>query len=139
MSYYIYKLKIGEYWYIGSSNNKRRFYVHKGICCSPNNKGYNLPVYKKIRELTNDFYRDVKFTKLHYRDTKKEAECKEDELIDLSNPYCLNTYRANQDNRKNKILYRKKKYYCGSCDKMEYLTHKARHERTKKHIKGCSL
>jgi len=49
MVFYIYKIKGINY--IGSTHDiKKRYCSHKKICWTENNKGYNIPLYKHIRE-----------------------------------------------------------------------------------------
>jgi hypothetical protein len=51
MTYFIYKIEIGDYFYWGSSKDECRLNGHKTHCYTPKSKSYNYKVYKKIRQL----------------------------------------------------------------------------------------
>ena len=149
MSYYIYKLQIGKYWYIGSSYQTNRLKGHKHDCFNPNRKNYNSNVYKKIRELTikENFYSSVQEIKIEENVSENNKADREDFYIDLSNQYCLNTKRENQNRNINGIsnpIYNLNNtnfscYLCGS--KMTKMTKSNYniHCKTLKHLRNNML
>lgn len=51
MKYIIYRITIGDYTYIGSTQDfKQRKTQHKSVCNNENHPGHNMKIYKTIRE-----------------------------------------------------------------------------------------
>lgn len=153
--------------YVGhTSNFKARKSCHKSCCNIPNSKGYNFKIYTLIREnggWTN--WRMIEIEKKIVKD-KREAERIEQELIEKLNAD-MNTHKAfinsQEDNRQRskkfyldnfekvsiqmkkyyvdnieKIkVYRKQKYAC-NCGSSIGIDDKARHFKSKKHLRYIS-
>ena len=89
---FLYKLRIGEYWYAGSGTEgvKKRIKGHyeTSIYC-PERK-----VYKHITE--NGGWTAVQMQIISTSSTmnREQLRIAEDELIDLKDPLCLNTHKA---------------------------------------------
>jgi len=90
---YIYKIKVGDYFYFGKTNSlSQRKYKHRKDCFSRSKKAYHRKLYKKIRELgikRETFYNDIQL-KIVYRCSKEETKMYEKYCINLNNDYCLN-------------------------------------------------
>lgn len=103
--FFIYKLEIKDtpFYYIGSTNDLHvRYSRHKQRCYCINDRGYNMPLYKKIRELgitKKTFNKNVLKSEIKILefvndiniDKVKEAE---NSFISLENIYCLNGNKA---------------------------------------------
>jgi len=143
--------------YIGSTNDyKRRQSCHKSNCNNPNNKNYNLKLYRFIRSKGG-------FDKFTF---KVIEECEEDDKLEVEKMYIdmydpeLNTHKYDFDKKewqkewqkeysiknKGKIAEQKKEYYdknkdtfnekicCRACKCEITKRNFKEHCRTKKHI-----
>ena len=145
MSYYIYKLEIGDYFYWGSSklNYNSRLSIHKYNCYNPKRKGYNTKLYKKIRELCPNpkhFYDFIYYEK-YYEDldisTKKYME---NMILQRykDNKYSLNSnkgvYKHNQTkvdfDREHWGEYKREKIICEKCGMLISRNSIRKHQRT---------
>ena len=114
MEHYNYKLTITNtpYFYSGHAKDyekSTRIQLHKSDCYKPSgiDKKGDIKLYKKIRELDitkQDFYDRVKLTKIITGMSKEQAITAENSLIDLSNPYCLNSRRECMDRNMPKYM-----------------------------------
>jgi len=134
----IYKLQIGDCFYIGSTKNNR-FLNHKSNCFNDNYKGYDYKVYKHIRSkgITFDtFEENVKHIFICDTIEIHRADI-ENSFIDLSNPLCLNNRRENQNCRNYELYYKNNKEYinekipCEFCSKLSKRHKIKRHQRSK--------
>ena len=96
MTFVVYKIELGKYYYYGSTDDmKRRFTKHRSDCFNQNT--CNRKVYKYMRSIgiTYDNFYD-KIIPIEICSIKPGVIPKyiENKFIDLSDPYCLNTYRA---------------------------------------------
>ena len=137
--------------YIGSTTNlKNRNYAHKTKCNNPNDKEYNKPLYKFIRDnggLDNFIMVELVSEEV---ETKQEALELERTYINLLKPtlnkcrpiitiderkeyekiYSKNWYEANREKHKQKMS---KKLLCPHCQIEFNKGDKWHHQRTKKH------
>ena len=129
--------------YIGStcnfSNRKR---VHKSNCNNPNCKEYNYNVYRYIRE--NNGWNEWQMTivKNFPCNNKSELEAEElktilefgfDNLLNKQQP--TRTQKQWYEDNKDKIKEKKKKKFTCECGGIYTQSNKARHFKTKKHLK----
>jgi hypothetical protein len=97
---FLYKLRIGEYWYAGSGTEgvgKRvKGHYETSVLC-PNRK-----LYKHIAD--NGGWPAVKMEILSTSSTMNRDQLKvaENELINLKDPHCLNTHRASTTDEEKK-------------------------------------
>lgn len=124
----IYKLEIGDDFYIGSTCNlTQRLINHKSITYNENDRRYEQSFYSKIRDITWD---NVKCVILETCDKELRYE-REQYFIDKLEP-TLNLFRVIKDNDYYKKWDIKVDCECGS----KYSkSHKTRHLKTEKHIK----
>ena len=135
MSLEVYKLVIGDYYYIGSGRPER-FIEHKYKCFAEKYRNYNTPLYKFIRSqgITKDtFYDNVKKVVLFSGlKNKLLAEKVENAYINLEDEYCINKKKSGIDYKNNINEYHNKwnkkqhlKMFCEPCDyKAKKLTKK---------------
>ncbi len=91
----IYKLKVGNYYYIGQTKQKfkTRINQHRRDCFNKKKKGYETKKYKKFRELgvNKDNWCDMVKGHIVYECEINEMMYYEYALININDPYCLNT------------------------------------------------
>lgn len=97
----IYKLKCGDYYYIGKTINtfKQRFINHKSDCFNKRNISYNNKKYQKFRELgvnKENWFENIIYT-IIYECNDNLLYCYENLVINLNNPYNLNTLKYKID------------------------------------------
>ena len=138
MSYYIYKLEIGDYFYYGASNQKNieRLHKHKSVCYNRRNADYNLKVYQKIRQLCPNplhFYSFVHFERYHEHLTLELKRYMENHYLQKykGNPHSLNVVNEIMMNISTPEFYRGK-IPCIICGKLSMRTNMKRHQRSKK-------
>lgn len=133
--------------YVGHSFNLyNRIKSHKSDCYNPDNKKYNQKNYQIMRSLSNnfdDFYFYIEEEVFNI--TRLDIKYFEDKHKQLLNP-CGNTdnirpeimiHKSIDPNAYNRELRRiHHDWYCQFCDSISSRDHKARHERTKKHIEN---
>ena len=132
--------------YIGSTCNfvKRRN-QHKSACNNPNDKGYNLYVYRFIRDHGGwqnfNLYVIEKFSCTSKMQKEQVERGYIEELKPSLNKSIPTIFRVDGD------IYIKSNYdkgynkeiiYCPYCNHAINLHHKARHNKTKKHISNSS-
>ena len=91
----IYKLEVGNYYYIGKTINsfRKRYNQHKKSCFNKCNKTYHSKVYKKFRELKvkkNNWNEMVKY-KIIYKCDNVDLSKYEKWCINIKNINSLNT------------------------------------------------
>ena len=128
---FIYEIKSNDKsitgTYIGSCwNMKKRLKSHKDYCNNKNNKDYNYPLYRYIRE--NGGFDNFEMTIIDSSECEDELElhCAEQFYIDLSGgiEYLLNDRDALMDKQKRKEKQYEnkqrnkdtKRFYCEPCD-----------------------
>jgi hypothetical protein len=142
MEYTFYKIQVGNECYVGSTKDlKKRLQKHKSNCHNEKNRGYNIKVYKSIREVGWDKVDFMIIDKIIYN-SKHEAfdmETKYMNMFDAKLNSCYpkrstkEYYEANKERISEKgrnyresntemIKERKKKYYDENRDKV--LKHK---------------
>ena len=142
MEYTFYKIQVGNECYVGSTKNfKNRLQKHKSNCHNEKNRGYNIKVYKSIREVGWDKVDFMIIDKIIYN-SKHEAfdmETKYMLMFDAKLNCCYpkrstkEYYEANKEriaesakeyreSNQEMIRERKKKYYDENRDKV--LKHK---------------
>ena len=130
--YTIYCLQGVEY--VGSTKLKinQRMTLHASICNNPNAKGYNIPLYKHIRE----YYPSFSFTA---KDviildeamlTEKQACAVEQEWINILKP--THNFKDAYSGFDNHNDYKKQKIKC-PCGAITDKGHINRHRRSQKH------
>ena len=140
--------------YVGHTTNwDKRKASHKERCNDEKNKKYHLKLYETMRE--NGGFNNWKMILIedYPCNGKREAEQREQYHIDLLVEK-INTINAFTENRYQKLIkensnhnqeryqrtlennpnHNKEKYYCECCINYFSLKHKARHERSQKHI-----
>ena len=147
-----------ECLYVGSTfNYNRRIRDHKSNCNNIKTRCYNYPIYKYIRNLTNQI-NDIEFVIIltMNTDNKKELHSLEAKFINELRPLC-NKYIPNRtikqyriDNKVNSSNYNRKyninnkekikehnnkKNICDICNGKYTTSNKTRHNKSKKHIK----
>ena len=95
----IYKLYIGDYFYIGKTINKFmvRYNNHKNSCFYKRKQEYNTKKYIKFRELgvnKDNWNEKIKY-KIIYECDNDYLYCYENLCINLDNPYSLNINKIN--------------------------------------------
>ena len=124
--------------YVGSTYQKlsRRMSEHRSKLYNENNEGYNLTLYKYIRENHPEFYfgmEDVIILEVGYL-TVAQARAVEQSYINELKPM-LNKYAASSGltHEQYQAQYLATKYQC-QCGSVTSLHHKSAHEKTKKHL-----
>tara|TARA_R110001592_G_scaffold81256_1_gene241290 strand:- start:64 stop:549 length:486 start_codon:yes stop_codon:yes gene_type:complete len=124
--------------YVGSTCNfKSRKNKHKSACCNEKDKvRYNFKVYKTIRENGGWDGFEMILIKYFPCDTKLELLQEERKIKEELNDNLgsMNPIRYKEDVKKY-YERRMEKYECVLCGKKVHLREKARHNRTKKHLK----
>lgn len=90
----IYKLYIGDYWYIGQTIRtfNCRFSQHNKACFNTFKKSYHTKKYKIIRSfgVKRKTFKTMVKHKIVYKCDIKDLNKYENFCIDLNNPWCLN-------------------------------------------------
>lgn len=127
--------------YIGSTTNMRtRKNEHKSKCCNPNNKSYNYPVYKFIRDNGGWYEWNMIKIKDYKCNLKCELEAEEDkEVLKYGYDNCLNAQRPTRskkqwgEDNKDKIIEQQKQYYEDNKEQLKE-QHKQYYEQNKEKI-----
>ena len=115
MEYTFYKIQVGNECYVGSTKNfKNRLQKHKSNCHNEKNRGYNIKVYKSIREVGWDNIDIMIIDKIIYN-SKREAfdmETKYMNMFDakLNMVYPKRSVKQYRIDNKDKISERDRKY-----------------------------
>ena len=135
----IYKLINYDYpdlVYVGSTTNfTKRKQGHKERCLNEKSKKHNLKLYVSIREYGNwDNWSMIKICD-YPCENRREAEQEEDKyMLELkANMNMVRAFRTKQQYREDNKHKRNEKRIC-ECGMNYTYNHKARHERTKKHL-----
>ena len=157
-NYYVYKLYHSDYpeFYIGSTFNfkKRRGY-HKSDCNNPNSPKYNRILYQYIRnnggydswnyQILEHITTSINKYELHDLERKAIHDMKPSLNIQLPNRTAEQYRQDNrellnqnmkqyyQNNKQAIKQYKSEKLLC-ACGKQYTRNHKARHEKSKKHL-----
>ena len=120
--------------YVGSTANwKARNYKHKSNCINENSKEYNSKIYKTIRE--NGGWSNFKMIQIGTREqlTKREAEAIEERYSEELKAN-MNTKRCyiTEEERKEQMKEKDRKYYEGNKDKKKEYDRKYREENKEK-------
>ena len=125
MSYYIYKMEIGDYFYYGSSKQlgNGRLNDHRKVCYNINQKGYNYKIYKKIRQLCPNkkhFDYFVDFDRFYEHLDISTKKYYENMLLQKykNNPYSLNVDTSIQQQGQTKRQHQKERVNCPTCNKL---------------------
>jgi len=115
MEYTFYKIQVGNECYVGSTKDfKKRLQKHKSNCHNEKNMGYNIKVYKSIREVGWDNIDIMIIDKIIYN-SKREAfdmETKYMNMFDakLNMVYPKRSVKQYRIDNKDKISERDRKY-----------------------------
>ena len=115
MEYTFYKIQVGNECYVGSTKNfKNRLQKHKSNCHNEKNRGYNIKVYKSIREVGWDKIDVMIIDKIIYN-SKHEAfdmETKYMNMFDakLNSRYPKRSKEEYYEANKERIAERDRKY-----------------------------
>tara|TARA_R110000787_G_scaffold110227_1_gene218875 strand:- start:496 stop:1158 length:663 start_codon:yes stop_codon:yes gene_type:complete len=91
----IYKLLVGDFWYVGKTINsfKSRYNQHKSMCFNKNKKDYNSKKYIIMRKMgvsLKNWNDKVKY-EIIFEGDNKWLYCYENLSIKLDDPWCINT------------------------------------------------
>ena len=115
MEYTFYKIQVGNECYVGSSKDlKKRLQKHKSNCHNEKNRGYNIKVYKSIREVGWDNIDIMIIDEIIYnsRNEAFDMETKYMLMFDakLNSCYPKRTKEEYYEANKEKISERDRKY-----------------------------
>lgn len=139
MIFYIYKIEIRKFIYIGSTKDfTQRKQMHKQTCNNPNSTGYNSKVYQVIRGL-GGWNNCVMIPIEKYEcDSKLDCQIREEQLRKEYNA-SLNTYKSHRSLEEYKKDFGydpenyKRKVMC-QCGIMYPYANITQHRKSKKHI-----
>ena len=131
---FVYKLSNTENdkLYIGSTTSNLPKRLSQHVCCS---KDKDTKLYKAMREIGADKFIIELLVECDER--RKREQMFIEAFKSISNGYNqINAYLSNEEKRKVKKEYNNTPMTCEKCGVRYLRKHKARHERTQKHLKS---